>query len=134
MLAKALIDNDENVFQLTRTFFPPTANSPEFVDVTYNFTETLETQTWYWSVSTSNFIHPQEVLQFMSLYFTKAYDFFSGDLKLTLSLMSNTSIPECAQDLEKMQLLTQHVGIVSLGVLPYSGKFRVNCRSPLFRS
>ena len=70
----------------------------------------------------------------MSLYFTKAYDFFSGDLKLTLSLMSNTSIQECAQDLEKMQLLTQHVGIVSLGVLPYSGKFRVNCRSPLFRS
>ena len=134
MLAKALIDNDENVFQLSRTFFPPTANSPEFVDVTYNFTETSETQTWYWSVSTSNFIHPQEVLQFMSLYFTKAYDFFSGDLKLTLSLMSNTSIPECAQDLEKMQLLTQHVGIVSLGVLPYSGKFCINCRSPLFRS
>lgn len=134
MLAKALIDNDENVFQLSRTFFPPTANSPEFVDVTYNFTETSETQTWYWSVSISNFIHPQEVLQFMSLYFTKVYDFFSGDLKLTMSLMSNTSIPECAQDLEKMQLLTQRVGIVSLGVLPYSGKFRINCRSPLFRS
>ena len=107
-LAKSLI-SDDNLYELSRTFFPPVKNSPEFVEVIYNFTETSVTQTWYWSVSTSSFIHPPEVLQFMSLFFTKPHKFFSGNIQLVLAPVDNLSVSECAKDLEKMQLLTQRV-------------------------
>ena len=109
MLADSLINSDENVYQLSRVFFPPVDNSPEFVTVHYNFTEIAEIQTWYWSVSISSFIHPPEVMQFMSLFFTKAHYFFSGDVQLTLAPVNQSSISDCAQDLKKMQLLTQRV-------------------------
>ena len=106
--------DSENVYLLSRTFFPPVKNSPEFVNVTYNFTETAENQTWYWSESISSFIHPPEVLQFMSLFFTKPHHFFSGEVQLTLGPVNEMSISHCAQDLEKMQLLTQRVSLSCL--------------------
>lgn len=112
-LRTALVDNHENYYQLSRTFFPPVNNPPQFVEVTYNFTETSETQTWYWSDSISNFIHPPEVMQYMSLFFTKPHYFFSGSVQLVLPpviIDGNTvSISECAKNLERMQLLTQRV-------------------------
>ena len=111
-LAKSLI-SDDNLYELSRNFFPPVKNSPEFVEVTYTFTETSQTQTWYWSEPVSSFIHPPEVLQLMSLLFIKAHKFFSGNIQLALAPVDNLSISECAKDLEKMQLLTQRVSCVT---------------------
>ena len=108
-LAKSLIKDEENMYQLSRVFFPPVANSPEFVTVEYFFNETLETQTWYWSTYISSFIHPPEVMQFMSLFFTKAHNFFKGEVQVSLAPVGNMSVSGCAKDLERMQLLTQRV-------------------------
>ena len=101
-LAKALIRNDENKYQLSRAFFPPTKDAPEFVTVHYNIT--TKNQTWYWSRVTSSFIHPPKVIQFMSLLFIKPYEYFNQEVWLILE-----GVPECAEDLEKMQFLTQRV-------------------------
>ena len=108
-LAKSLIEDDENMYQLSRTFFPPVENSPEFVTVCYNFTETAETQTWYWSTSISSFIHPPEVMQYMSLLFSKPHNFFKGEVQVLLAPVNTLSVSGCARDPERMQLLTQRV-------------------------
>lgn len=104
-LETALTTNENNKYQLSRAFFPPVDNPPEFVTVRYTFMQS-KTQTWYWSTFTSSFIHPPEVMQFMSLFFGKPHAFFAGEVELDLT---NESIVGCDDDLEQMQLLTQRV-------------------------
>ena len=108
-LEKALIQNEKNMLSLSLAFFPPVANLPEFVAVCYNFSETNTIQKWYWSEFTSSFIHPPEVFVFMSLFFAKSHKFYSGEVYIDLAASDNITVAKCAEDLQKMQLLTQRV-------------------------
>ena len=108
-LEESLLATEENTLNLTKTFFPPEDNPPEFVTVTYHFNDTNGTigpQTWYWSAQTSHFLHPFEVFQFLSLFFSKPEPYYTGSLDITVKV-------ECADlsssDIEKLQLLTQRV-------------------------
>ena len=103
-LADAVIKNQTNLYELSRAFFPPAANSPEFVAVSY-ILNGIENQTWYWSTFTSSFIHPPEVIQFMSLFFAKPHTYYKGKVRISIP----KEVAGCVNDLQKMQLLTQRV-------------------------
>ena len=103
-LAEAVIKNQTNLYELSRAFFPPAANSPEFVAVSY-ILNGIKNQTWYWSTFTSSFIHPPEVIQFMSLFFAKPHVYYKGEVRINIP----KEVAECVCDLQKMQLLTQRV-------------------------
>ena len=109
LLEKSLINSKENKYELSRAFFPPIANPPEFVTVNYTFPEINQCKIWHWSTFTSGFIHPPEVLQYMSLFFGKPHAFYNGSVYLTLENTTLETIADCAEDLQKMQLLTQRV-------------------------
>ena len=109
-LEKSLLETEDNKYELSRTFFPPVNNPPDFVTVYYKFSENnKEEAVWYWSAFTSGFIHPPEVLQFMSLFFTKPHGFYTETINITLSNTSEYTVADCSSDLQKMQLLTQRV-------------------------
>ena len=108
LLEKSLL-TQQNKYELSRAFFPPIANPPEFVTVNYSFLEINQNKIWHWSVFTSGFIHPPEVLQYMSLFFGKPHAFYNGSIHLTLEKTTSETIADCAEDLQKMQLLTQRV-------------------------
>ena len=111
-LENSLLNTEENLYQLSRAFFPPVQNPPEFVTVSYYFPELDQTKVWYWSVFTSSFIHPPEVLQFISLFFTKPHYFYNGTVQLILNDTALERAGNCADDLLSMQLLTQRVSYI----------------------
>ena len=106
-LESSLLATESNKINLATTFFPLEDNPPEFVIVKYYFNGTNNTdpQIWFWSTVASHFIHPFEVFQFLSLFFSKPEPYFSGSLSITLNA-------ECANlqstDI-KFHLLTQRV-------------------------
>ena len=106
VLENSLFENEANKMNLSVAFFPLQDNPPEFVKVTYNFGNV--TQIWFWSAHTSHFLHPFEVFQFMSLFFSKPGPYYTGNVTLTLR-------PECAEPgllpngNSQLQLLTQRV-------------------------
>ena len=112
-LVTSLLQTKDNQYQLSRTFFPPVKNPPEFVKVSYNFSESGDTQEWYWSMSTSSFIHPPEILQFTSLFFAKPHQFYDSRVYI---LLFNSTMTECTTDYEKLQFLTQRVGYLTFFV------------------
>ena len=113
LLEKSLLNSKENKYEMSRAFFPPVDNPPDIVTVNYYFLELNQNTTWYWSVFTSSFIHPPEVLQYMSLFFSKPYAFYNGKIDLILAnITSESETAECPKDLVKMQLLTQRVSFL----------------------
>ena len=109
-LENSLFATDKNRIGLSTTFFPLEENPPEFVTVKYSFTDTNDTQNWFWSAVTSHFLHPFEVFQFFSLFFGKPEPYYRGTLEITLkhecASLSSTDI--------KLQLLTQRVTWVEM--------------------
>ena len=106
-LAESLLSSSDNVFHLSKTFFPPRENSPEFVKVTYFFGDMNSNETkssvWFWSAHTSHFLHSPHTFQFLSLFFGKPEHFYSGVLNVTLK-------EDCANANERMmEFLTQRV-------------------------
>ena len=106
-LESSLLATESNKINLATAFFPLEENLPEFVIVKYYFNDTNNTdpQIWFWSTVASHFIHPFEVFQFLSLFFSKPEKYYSGSLSITLNA-------ECANlqstDI-KLHLLTQRV-------------------------
>ena len=83
-LKKALLGRDDNIQRLSNAFFPPRANIPEFVTVTYVFENTNESQIWYWTHDSSYLFFQFTTFQYLSLFFGKPADLFSQKLTLTL--------------------------------------------------
>ena len=105
-LENSLLATEHNIDQLTRAFFPAEENTPEFVTITYNFNNT-DSQIWYWSAQTSHFLHPFEVFQFLSLFFSKPEPYYTGVMVINLKV-------ECAdltsdESFRMLQLFTQRV-------------------------
>ena len=117
-LESSLLATDENILNIEKVFYPPEENVPEFVNVTYTFEGSDDTSVWYWSSKTSHFLHPFEVLQFLSLLFSKPAHYYTGNVTITLK-------NECADLLNNLntmnilQLLTQRVSVeFSSGYIP----------------
>ena len=104
MLVIALLSKDQNLFNLSKAFFPTNSDDrPQFVTITYRFNDTNETKTWYWSEKGSFFVYPLQTFEYLSLFFGKASAFFSGSVTVTLD-------QDCADAEEDfMQHLTQRV-------------------------
>lgn len=83
-LKKALLGRDDNIQRLSNAFFPPRANIPEFITVTYVFENTNESQIWYWTHDSSYLFFQFTTFQYLSLFFGKPADLFSQKLTLML--------------------------------------------------
>ena len=106
VLENSLLATEKNRVNLKKTFFPPEANSPEFVKVIYRFKDSNNTSVWFWSAKTSHFLHPFKVFQFMSLLFSKPEPYYTGTLEVTLK---NECMMNLSPDKSNLQLLTQRV-------------------------
>ena len=105
-LAQHLFQSDENVFNLSEAFFPPDANTPEFVVVRYHFQNASyeRIQTWFWGASASYFLYPMATFQFLSLFFGKPEAFWSSEVDITLNATECEGIKQ-----NHLKLLTQRV-------------------------
>ena len=103
-LKLSLLSRDENIKNLSRTFFPPRANKPEFVTVTYRFDNTtVPPKVWFWTHDSSYLFFPLKTFQYLSLFFGKIETQVSRNVTLTLD-------EECSDtDHGNMELLTQRV-------------------------
>ncbi len=112
-LVEQITKNDNNMFQLQWTFFPPNSAPPVFVIVTYKFTdkngEFVNSTSWYWSTSTFYLYHPIHVFQFTSLLFSD----ISQDIA-TVTLYLNEDCMDASMNY--MRLLTQRVSSVALSI------------------
>ena len=107
-LKEELLSRDDNVYKLSKTFFPPDTNPPEFVKVTYIFTNNdvliNSSETWYWVEQSSYFLFPPNSFQFLSLFFGKPEQYYAQEVAVTLSATECLGVDE-----EHMTLLTQRV-------------------------
>ena len=103
-LKQLLLERDDNIRNLSNAFYPPKANIPEFVTVTYNFGNNVEPKIWYWSHDSSYLFFQLTTFQFLSLFFSKPAALFSQSVYLTLN-------ESCANSSD-FQLLTQRVSVL----------------------
>ena len=110
-LKKSLLKRDVNVRSLSTTFFPPKDNFPEFVTVTYCFNENCnKTKKWFWTRESSYLFFPLKTFQYLSLFFSKPAEFFSGNVTLTLDEECYINNTNDNPDYDQMlTLLTQRV-------------------------
>lgn len=106
-LENSLLATELNRINLMTTFFPPEDNPPEFVTIKYHFENSSDTQLWFWSAQTSHFIHPFQVFQFLSLFFSKPEPYYSDTVKITLK----TECAKLSTTNTHLQLLTQRVSL-----------------------
>ena len=85
ILKQSLLERDDNIRNLSNAFYPPKANIPEFVSVTYIFGTNIESKIWYWSHDSSYIFFQLTTFQFLSLFFSKPAVLFSQSVTLTLS-------------------------------------------------
>ena len=116
VLKESLLKRDGNIRNLSETFFPPQANLPQFVEVTYYFgDDSNDKQIWYWTHESSYLFFPMETFQYLSLFFGKPAAFFSQKVNLTLDA-------ECSEaNHDIMRLLTQRVSLMYLHNLLIAG-------------
>ena len=110
-LAQHLFQSDENVFNLSETFFPVDTNTPVFVVVRYHFRNASyeRAQTWFWGASASYFQYPVTTFQFLSLFFGKPEEFWTSEVDITLNATECEGVK-----IEHLTLLTQRVCIATI--------------------
>ena len=86
-LAQSLFKSDENMFNLSEAFFPPSTNTPEFVVVRYHFQNDSyhEVKVWFWAASASYFLYPLATFQFLSLFFGKPEAYWTAEVDVILN-------------------------------------------------
>ena len=113
-LAQHLFQSDDNVFNLSKAFFPVDTNTPVFVVVRYHFQNASyeRAQTWFWGASASYFQYPVATFQFLSLFFGKPEEFWTSEVDITLNAT------ECeGAKIEHLTLLTQRVRKLACTIL-----------------
>ncbi len=104
-LVSYVIEDDDNLFQVQKTFFPPNSSPPAFVTVRYNFG--IEEEVWFWSEAFFYLFHPLHIFQFTSLLFS---DINLASAEVTLTLPSSC----CDASEDWLMLLTQRVSKITL--------------------
>ena len=113
-LVRALLGRDDNVFNLSQIFTPPTFDQPHSVIVNYRFFNESsndtndscvdEIHTWFWAKSGGYLLHPLGTFQFISLLFGDAQPLYEREVFVTLNAT------ECyGASADHMTLLTQRV-------------------------
>lgn len=70
-LEGSLLSNQENRYQLMRTFYPPRSPRPVIVKVIYIYSGDMNyTNTWFWTESQFYLIQPLEIFRYTSLFFS----------------------------------------------------------------
>ena len=113
-LVRAVLGRDDNVFNLSHTFTPPTFDQPSFVIVNYRFFNECnnssniscvdETHVWFWAKSGAYFLHPLVTFQFLTLFFGNAETLYEREVYVTLNATACYNA-----DPDHMTLLTQRV-------------------------
>jgi hypothetical protein len=114
-LVRAVLGRDDNVFNLSQAFTPPTFDQPNSVIVNYQFHNEScnesdandscvnEIHTWFWAKSGGYLLHPLATFQFISLLFGNAQPIYEREVYVTLDA-------ECSgASAAHMTLLTQRV-------------------------
>ena len=108
-MKKLLLGRDDNILNLSRAFFPPKSNIPEFVTVTYLFEDSrVDPQIWYWSHDSSYLFFQFTIFQYLSLFFGKPAQLFSQEVTLTLDTTCATASNS------RFRLLTQRVRQINI--------------------
>ena len=108
-MKQLLLGRDDNILNLSRAFFPPKSNIPEFVTVTYLFdNSSRDPQIWYWSHDSSYLFFQFTTFQYLSLFFGKPAQLFSQEVTLTLdntcATASNSSFRLLTQRVRQIRL------------------------------
>lgn len=105
-LVKSLLGSADNVFNLIKAFSPPGENEPEYVTVTYTFSNhTLnEDKNWFWSKSVAYYMFPMGVLQKLSFFLSKDELKYQQQVSVTLNATECWGVTN-----DYMTLLTQKV-------------------------
>ena len=110
-LAQALFQSDENVFNLSKAFFPPDTNTPEFVAVRYHLRSDSGKDTvlvWFWAASASYFLYPLATFQFLSLFFGKPEVYWTATVDVTLNATECEGMKQ-----QHLTILTQRVSSIN---------------------
>ena len=118
-LVKSLLGSDENVFNLSQVFTPPTYDQPTYVTVNYHFFNSCsmnnmtndscidEIHTWLWAKSGAYLLYPLLTFQYISLLFGNAEHLYEREVNVTLDAT------ECyGVRVDHMALLTQRVSVM----------------------
>lgn len=70
VLENALLGTNDNLFQMSTTYFNPEYINPVYVDVFYHFGNTDTPARYKWSASSLYLIVPPSALQYLSLFFS----------------------------------------------------------------
>lgn len=94
------------MFELTKAFYPPGKYEPEYVVVTYQFSNqsVYEDRTWFWSKSIAYYIFPMNVLQKLSLFLSKGEEKYQQQVRVSLNATKCWKVRD-----DYMMLLTQRV-------------------------
>ena len=84
VLENALLETNDNIFQLTTTYFPPDEENPLYVDVYYTFCDSSNKTHYIWSAATLYFIVRQPALAYLSQFYSHIRDPRIAVLTLTL--------------------------------------------------
>ena len=130
LLEESLLSNENNRFNLLKTFYPPRGAHPVFITVTYRFGEFGGNQfdgsknpskgsgsgnhesdnrsgnesVWYWSASEVYLVQPLDVLQFTSLFHSNLrYRSSMVDLELNQDCLGTRK--------DYLEILTQRVSL-----------------------
>ena len=69
-LRDLLLEDDENVYQLSTTFYHPDLENPLYVDVFYHFANSNESVHYIWSTFSYYLIIPPQAVGYLSLFFS----------------------------------------------------------------
>ena len=104
----SLLSRDDNIQNLSASFFPWNASNPIFVTVNYKFNNSNHSEVWYWTTDSSYLFFEITTFQYLSLFFSKPATLFSQQVTLTL----DEDCIEAAINEDKMfKLLTQRVSM-----------------------
>ena len=84
ILEEAVFKTNNNLYELTTTFYPPDKDNPLYVSVTYRFLNTNESVNYHWSSASLYFTIQPNTIQYLSLFFCYVEDDRIVDLELEL--------------------------------------------------
>ena len=112
-LEKALIETDNNRYDIIKAFYPPRKKPSIYVDVKYKFGDgdNQIIENWIWATTYFYFIQPPSLFVFTSLVFsypTEQTQSLSLSLPAECSINESTTTSKCRQN-PMLDVLTQRV-------------------------